>query len=93
MSNWEVFAVKYAERNSRTRRDSFIIDNHPDEPHPMDYFIWVLQRDGRTILVDTGYDDEEAARRGRPVIRNPNEALAPLRITPVSYTHLRAHET
>ena len=59
----------------------------------MDYFIWVLQRDGRTILVDTGYDDEEAARRGRPVIRNPNEALAPLRITPdtidtIIVTHL-----
>lgn len=93
MSGWQVFAVKYAERNARTRRDSFMFDDHDDKPHPMDYFMWVLRRDGRVILVDTGYDEEEGEVRGRPVRMNPAEALAPLSIVPeavdtVIVTHL-----
>lgn len=93
MSNWTVHAVKYADRNARTRRDSFLFDDNHDAPHAMDYFIWVLQRGDETILVDTGYDDEEGARRGRPIALHPIEALAPLGIRPetiqtVIVTHL-----
>ncbi|MEO0484550.1 MAG: N-acyl homoserine lactonase family protein [Pseudomonadota bacterium] len=77
---WRVYAVKYADRNARTRADSFIFDDNHDQPHAMDYFIWVLERDGRRILVDTGYDAAEAAARDRPIARDPREALAPLGI-------------
>ena len=28
---WEVYAIKYAERNDRTRNDSFIFDDHAHE--------------------------------------------------------------
>jgi len=93
MTPWEVYAVKYAERNTRTRKDSFIFDDNHDAPHPMDYFIWVLRRENDVILVDTGYDHEEGRERGRPVLMNPAEALAPLGIDPaavsdVIVTHL-----
>jgi len=84
MSPWEVFAVKYADRNSRTRKDSFLFDDNHDQPHEMDYFLWVLRRGGEIILVDTGYDTEEGERRGRPIRMNPDEALAPLGISPES---------
>lgn len=73
---WEVRALKYADRNARTRADSFIVDDDHDSPHAMDYFVWVLQSEGRVIVVDTGYEDNEAARRQRPIIRDPAEALA-----------------
>ncbi len=75
---WEVYALKYAERNGRTRQDSFILDDDHASPHAMDYFVWVLRAGARTILVDTGYDADEGARRGRPILRQPREALAPL---------------
>jgi glyoxylase-like metal-dependent hydrolase (beta-lactamase superfamily II) len=93
MSNWEVFAVKYAERNARTRADSFIDDPHHDTPHAMDYFVWVLRRNDQIILVDTGYDAQEGQRRGRPISVDPREALRPLGIEPeaidrVIVTHL-----
>ena len=52
---WEVYALKYADRNSRTRRDSFLFDDNHDQPHAMDYFIWVLKYGKHVILVDTGY--------------------------------------
>jgi glyoxylase-like metal-dependent hydrolase (beta-lactamase superfamily II) len=80
MSDWEIYAVKYAERNARIRADSFIDDPHHDVEHHMDYFIWVLRREGETILVDTGYEKSEADRRGRPISMDPREALKPLGI-------------
>ena len=57
---WEVYAIKYAERNDRTRNDSFIFDDHAHEQHSIDYFIWVLKINDQIVLVDTGYDQEEA---------------------------------
>lgn len=93
MSAWEVFAVKYADRNARTRADSFIFDDNHDAPHAMDYFMWVLRRGDEVILVDTGYDQPEAASRDRPIIMDPREALKPLGIhaddiTQLIVTHL-----
>lgn len=64
MSLWEVHAVKYADRTSRTRADSFIFDDNHDAPHPMDYFMWVLRCASEVILVDTGYDHAKAQLRG-----------------------------
>ncbi|MDP5218934.1 N-acyl homoserine lactonase family protein [Ruegeria sp. 2205SS24-7] len=84
MSEWEIHAVKYADRNARTRADSFIIDDNHDAPHAMDYFIWVLIRGGDVLLVDTGYDTEEGTARGRPIAMDPRQALRPLNITPES---------
>lgn len=88
MSLWEVHAVKYADRNSRTRRDSFIFDDNHDAPHAMDYFMWVLRRDDEVILVDTGYDTAEATARDRPIRTEPGAALVPLGIRPEDVTEL-----
>jgi glyoxylase-like metal-dependent hydrolase (beta-lactamase superfamily II) len=93
MSVWEVFAVKYADRNARVRGDSFLFDADHAAPHGMDYFMWVLRRGDEVILVDTGYDMAEGDRRGRPIREDPVAALAPLGITPeqvktVIVTHL-----
>ena len=93
MSEWQVHAVKYADRNARTRADSFIFDDNHDAPHAMDYFMWVLRDGSRTILVDTGYDGAEASLRDRPIAMEPGAALAPLGIKPddidtVIVTHL-----
>lgn len=93
MSDWEVYAVKYADRNARTRADSFIFDDNHDAPHAMDYFMWLLRRGPEVILVDTGYDADEAAARGRPIRQNPVAALAPFGIGPedvsdIIVTHL-----
>ena len=79
---WEVYAIKYAERNDRTRNDSFIFDDHAHEQHSIDYFIWVLKNNDQIVLVDTGYDQEEANRRNRPIIRSPSKAIRDFGINP-----------
>jgi hypothetical protein len=63
---WEVYAVKYADRNDRTRNDSFMFASDHNSNHPMDYFVWVLRCGKEVILVDTGYDEGEAGLRDRP---------------------------
>jgi glyoxylase-like metal-dependent hydrolase (beta-lactamase superfamily II) len=93
MSEWEVYAIKYADRNTRTRADSFIFDDNHDTPHAMDYFMWLLRCGQEVILVDTGYDDAEAGVRGRPIRLDPAAALAPFGIAPgevsrIIVTHL-----
>lgn len=90
---WEVYALKYAERNSRTRADSFIFDDDHASQHDMDYFVWVLKSGDKTIVVDTGYDAHEAQRRDRPILRDPAKSLGVLDINPetidtVIITHL-----
>ncbi|MEM1378251.1 MAG: N-acyl homoserine lactonase family protein [Pseudomonadota bacterium] len=77
---WAVSAVKYAERNTRTHADSFLFDDDHASPHAMDYFLWVLTSGAETIVVDTGYDAEEAKVRGRPILRDPVEALGAIGI-------------
>ena len=88
MSDWQVYAVKYADRNARTRSDSFIFDDNHDAPHAMDYYIWVLLNGNEVILVDTGYDSNEAAARGRPIRLDPVAALAPFGVAPEHVTEV-----
>lgn len=90
---WEVYALKYAERNSRTRNDSFLMDANHNAPHAMDYYLWLLKSPTKTILVDTGYDRKEGIARGRPVESDPADLLkrfgvAPDTIDTVIITHL-----
>lgn len=90
---WDVFALKYAERNTRTRADSFLADPHHDLPHAMDYFVWVLRQGSKTIVVDTGYDTEEAQARNRQIQINPADKLRQFGVDPetvdtVIITHL-----
>jgi glyoxylase-like metal-dependent hydrolase (beta-lactamase superfamily II) len=72
---YEVLALKYAELTTRKRFESFIAADEHDGPHPIDYFVWVIRNAGRTIVVDTGFDAAEGAKRGRKVDRAPAAAL------------------
>ncbi|MFN7902812.1 MAG: N-acyl homoserine lactonase family protein, partial [bacterium] len=74
--NWEVYAIRYG-RHERTAQTNFLLpvpDAH--EAMPLDYFIWLLRApDGREIVVDTGFDEETAAARGRTIARNVRDSL------------------
>ena len=93
LPNYEVFALRYATMDKRTRRDNFITHDPHDEPMPMDYFVWVIRDASRVVLVDTGFNARQAAERGRTLLRCPIGSLALLGITPeqvddVVLTHL-----
>ncbi len=90
---YEILAVKYAERLNRIRGESFINADDHASPHPMDFFVWVVRNAKRTIVVDTGFDATEAAKRARTVLRSPAQALAGIgidaaKVDDVIITHL-----
>lgn len=75
--SYEVLALRYATFAGRRRRDNLLRpDMHADAPYPLDFFIWVIRNADRTIVVDTGFDPAEAARRGRALIHEPRDVLA-----------------
>jgi len=92
LPQYEVFAVRYA-TVQRRRSENFIVRDPHDGPMPMDYFVWLIRGAGRQFLVDTGFNAEAAAARGRQLLRSPIAALAPLgmqpeHITDVVITHM-----
>jgi glyoxylase-like metal-dependent hydrolase (beta-lactamase superfamily II) len=72
---YEILALRYARMTERTRFDNFMYPDDHATPQPMDYFVWVIRNENRTILLDTGFDRTEGARRSRSVEFEPIEAL------------------
>ena len=66
-SNYEVYAVQYAYRPDRKRHETFITNAWTDPLHgtnqPISYYVWAIVNSERTIVVDTGFNSAEAARR------------------------------
>jgi glyoxylase-like metal-dependent hydrolase (beta-lactamase superfamily II) len=89
---YQAFAVKYAEREAR-RGEHFIGGDPHDAPMPMDYFVWALVGADQTWVVDTGFDELDAAARGRRLVSSVTGALATIgvdasTVTDVIITHL-----
>lgn len=72
---YEVYAIKYAEMKERFRRDNFIMDDDHAAAMPIDFFVWVIRNENRTIVVDCGFDHKEAENRGRRITSLPREVL------------------
>ncbi len=87
MANWEAYALRYAHHGEPLGRANLLrpSDLH-DAPMPMDYFVWALRSGERTIVVDTGFTAESAARRDRPLTRPVGDALQQLGIDPADAT-------
>ena len=96
--DYEVHAIRYAHDRKRKLSENYLqpltepADLH-DSPMPMDFFVWVLVGGGRTIVVDTGFDPAEAAKRSREIVFPVEEGLRALGVQPdtvadVVLTHL-----
>src|SRR5262245_60764292 len=79
---YEIIAIKYGEFTSRRRYESFIGADDHDAPHPIDYYVWLIRNANRTVLVDCGFDEAEASKRGRRIARTPAGALEMLGVGP-----------
>lgn len=89
---FEVYALRYASRPGN-RREYFLEQDPHDGPMGLDYYVWLARSPARTILIDTGYSSESAARRQRVPLRCPIDSLRFLDVDPeelrdVVLTHL-----
>ena len=74
---YEIYALRYATMSPRTPHLNFLLpDPHETTAQDLDYFVWLIRGHGRDILVDTGFNAEEAKLRARKLTLNPVDALA-----------------
>jgi len=91
---YEIYALRYATMSPRTPSMNFLQpDPHDSAAQDLDYFVWLIRGGGRDILVDTGFNAEEASARARKLTLNPVDALerfgvAASNVRDVIVTHL-----
>jgi glyoxylase-like metal-dependent hydrolase (beta-lactamase superfamily II) len=88
----EVHAITYA-RVDRRSPENFLGGDPHDVPMPLNYYVWLIVREGRTIVVDTGFDQRGAELRKREITRPVREGLTAFGVDPggvedVIITHL-----
>lgn len=82
---YEVYALRYARHDGRRSGENYLgEDPHDDASVDFDFYIWVLRNAQRTIVVDTGFTPEMAARRRRTYLHSPLALLRELDIDPAS---------
>jgi glyoxylase-like metal-dependent hydrolase (beta-lactamase superfamily II) len=87
VATYEVFAIRYAHLE-RTARHNFLGGAGRDDPMPLDYYVWAIVNDERTVLVDTGFGEDAAARRGRQLVRPVADGLRCIGISPDRIEHI-----
>jgi glyoxylase-like metal-dependent hydrolase (beta-lactamase superfamily II) len=89
-SAWTVIAARYGTLETTLSEAYYRWSAYgePDGPARLDYYFWLLRRDGETILVDTGFHPDAGRRRGRTVLVEPAQAMVELGVTPDSVTRV-----
>jgi glyoxylase-like metal-dependent hydrolase (beta-lactamase superfamily II) len=85
---YQVYALRYAELPGQRRPQNFIGGDDHDGPMPLDYFMWLIRTGEETILVDTGFDAEGGAARGRSVLETPASLLAGFDMAPADVKNI-----
>jgi glyoxylase-like metal-dependent hydrolase (beta-lactamase superfamily II) len=72
---YEVYAIRYATVERRAAENFIGADDVHETAARMDYFVWVARNEYRTVVIDTGFDEQAAQRRHRQFLRPPVEGL------------------
>jgi glyoxylase-like metal-dependent hydrolase (beta-lactamase superfamily II) len=84
MSTYQVLIARFGHRDT-VRSDVFLnypLHGQPDGPIGMDYFVWVIRNQERTILVDTGFSQVGGANRDRTSLIELPELYRKLGVDP-----------
>jgi len=82
---YEVFAVRYAHHDRKAHENYIGGDSH-DILQPLTYFVWVVRGPGGTWVMDTGFDQAMADKRGRTITRPVGEGLKAIGVSPDEVT-------
>jgi glyoxylase-like metal-dependent hydrolase (beta-lactamase superfamily II) len=87
---YRVYGVSYGRSTSRESRA--LESGSSSARVPFEWLFWIVRNDERTLLVDTGSDDVDEARRGiegfvPPLERLQQLGISPLEVTDVVLTH------
>jgi glyoxylase-like metal-dependent hydrolase (beta-lactamase superfamily II) len=72
---YQIFAIKYAHVGRKAWGNFVDGDPHEDSDMPLDYYVWAIVGNGRTFVVDTGFDAPMARKRERTIVHPVDEGL------------------
>ncbi|MGB3503542.1 MAG: N-acyl homoserine lactonase family protein [Mesorhizobium sp.] len=85
MAHHQIYALRYA-THDRPGSANFV--GGSDDLHqlsmPLHYYVWLIRGPFGDILVDVGFGEEQAARRGRHLIERPARLLARIGVDPAA---------
>jgi len=77
IESYEVYAIRYATL-ARKASDNFIGGDPHEDASALDFFVWLVRSPSRTFVIDSGFSEEAAKRRGRKMLLSPDIGLARL---------------
>jgi glyoxylase-like metal-dependent hydrolase (beta-lactamase superfamily II) len=80
---WQAWALRLGSAQRRAQ-DNFLSPGERTGEMRLDFTMWVVRNGDRVVVVDTGFDAEAGARRGRVLDRRPVDALGLLGIDAAS---------
>lgn len=83
LPRYSIYAIRYGHLARRSTENFLGGDSH-DVPMPLDYFVWVIRGEGRTIVVDTGFSETTAALRARRIVRPVADGLQAIGVDPAT---------
>lgn len=78
---YEVYAIKYAWLMRRSP-ENFVGGDEHDVEMPLNYYVWVVTNDERSIVIDTGFGAEVGRKRGRKITKPVEEGVRALGLQP-----------
>ncbi len=75
LPNYEILALRYGIFDGRLQFQNYMMPDDHAAPDPLDFFVFVIRGDGRTIVMDTGFNPASGRRRGREMLCTPDQAL------------------
>jgi glyoxylase-like metal-dependent hydrolase (beta-lactamase superfamily II) len=78
---FEIYAVHYG-HHDRPASDNYIGGDSHDVNEPLDYYVWAIVGQGRTFVVDNGFDEAMGKKRSRTLVRPITDGLKALGIEP-----------
>jgi MFS family permease len=81
----EIYAVRYA-HHDRKAHDNYILGDPHDTNEPLAYFVWVIKGAGGTFVLDTGFDQAMAEKRGPHDLRPGGRGAERHRVNPDTVT-------
>jgi len=90
---FELLAIRYGEHTGRRASENFIGADTHEIGRNLEYFVWVARRFDKVFIIDTGFNANSAAARGRTMLRLPEDGVRAIGIDPgqvdqVILTHL-----
>lgn len=98
IATYKAYAIRYGSARDRLSEQNFMFPPERGAKMPLDYYFWVIQGDGRNILVDAAFTPQAGLRRNRPVDSDLIDLLAegglsPPDISDIILTHLHFDHT